>query len=91
MVEIHELTRDHTPSADTLLACHARAPRRGSWMTDPEHWDGFAGGTGRATTVNHRPNGARRRPPRRASTRRTRSRRCWPAITPPARPSAAAR
>ncbi|MDP9434340.1 MAG: IS21 family transposase [Actinomycetota bacterium] len=52
LVEIHQLTRDSgAPTAGTLLACHPRAPRRGSWMISEQHWDGLPDGTRRATTV----------------------------------------
>ncbi|WP_218041807.1 IS21 family transposase [Acrocarpospora macrocephala] len=34
-----------------LLAVHARAPRRGSWMVDPGHWDGLPDGHTRATVI----------------------------------------
>jgi transposase len=34
-----------------LLARHARAAARGSWVVDPAHWDGLPDGRGRATVV----------------------------------------
>jgi hypothetical protein len=57
LVAIHALTAD---TADveggvgqrTLLACHARAPRRGSWQVDQAHWDGLPDGHTRATTLD---------------------------------------
>jgi transposase len=66
MVAIHALTsemasdtaRDTTSTSgqdSTLLACHPRAPRRGSWMTLDEHWDGLPDGHTRATTVEPAP------------------------------------
>jgi transposase len=33
-----------------LLAAHPRATRRGSWVTDPAHWDGLPDGHTRAVT-----------------------------------------
>jgi transposase len=47
-VAIHALTAG--PDESTLLAVHARAERRGSWVVDERHWDGLPDGTGRATT-----------------------------------------
>jgi hypothetical protein len=35
-----------------VLAIHARADRRGSWVVDPAHWDGLPDGHTRATTVD---------------------------------------
>lgn len=34
-----------------LLATHARAARRGSWVIDPAHWDGLPDGHTRATVI----------------------------------------
>ena len=34
-----------------LLAVHARAPRRGSYVVDQAHWDGLPGGHTRAVTA----------------------------------------
>jgi transposase len=39
-VEIHTLG-----AAPELLATHARATQRGSWVVDPSHWDGLPDGT----------------------------------------------
>lgn len=39
----------------TLLACHARAPLRGSWQVDQAHWDGLPDGHTRATTIDPGP------------------------------------
>ena len=35
-----------------LLAAHPRAGQRGSWVTDPAHWDGLPDGHTRAVTVD---------------------------------------
>lgn len=47
VVAIHALPGD----GDGLLAAHPRATRRGSWMTDPAHWDGLPDGHTRAVTL----------------------------------------
>lgn len=44
-IAIHALDAD----GSGLLAVHARAPRRGSWMVDPAHWEGLPDGHTRAT------------------------------------------
>ena len=46
-IAIHVLDAD----GGGVLAVHARAPRRGSWMVDPSHWDGLPDGHTRATIV----------------------------------------
>ena len=45
-----------------LLAAHLRAARRGSWVTDPAHWDGLPDGHTRAVTLDpyQRPAAGRR-------------------------------
>jgi transposase len=64
LVAIHTLTADADADAGqgegegeqrTLLACHARAPRRGSWQVDQAHWDGLPDGHTRATTIDPAP------------------------------------
>ena len=45
------------PSGSMVLAVHARAAVRGTWMVDPTHWDGLPDGHTRATVIE---------PPRRA-------------------------
>jgi transposase len=47
MVTIHALPAD----GGGLLAAHLRATRRGSWVTDPAHWDGLPDGHTRAVTL----------------------------------------
>jgi transposase len=69
LVAIHALTADTATTAHTggegegeqrtLLACHARAPRRGSWQVDEQHWDGLPDGHTRATTLDPAPDRAR--------------------------------
>ena len=48
MVTIHALPAD----GGGLLAAHLRAARRGSWVTDPAHWDGLPDGHTRAVTLD---------------------------------------
>jgi transposase len=75
MVTIHALTSEAASSTtkdndtevlgteiSTLLACHPRAPRRGSWMTLEEHWDGLPDGHTRGTTVEPAPDRPDRAP-----------------------------
>ena len=75
MVAIHALPA----SGGQLLAAHLRATRRGSWVTDPAHWDGLPDGHTRAVTLDPpEPPAAGRRP----GPRPGRWPRCWPG-TPP--------
>jgi hypothetical protein len=60
-VTIHALPQDTRDGQPTVLAAHPRAPRRGSWIVDPSHWDGLPDGHTRATTTEHP---AQPRPPR---------------------------
>ena len=73
-----------------LLAVHARAPRRGSYVVDQAHWDGLPDGHTRAVTA-----GARcRQPGRPAAGRPDRPIRwgcCWPPTRPRPRRSPAGR
>jgi len=46
VVAIHALP----DAGGQLLAAHPRAARRGSWVTDPAHWDGLPDGHSRAVT-----------------------------------------
>jgi len=46
-----------------LLAAHLRATRRGSWVTDPAHWDGLPDGHTRAVTADPPGPPAAGRPP----------------------------
>ena len=46
VVAIHALPGE----GGQLLAAHPRAARRGSWVTDPAHWDGLPDGHTRAVT-----------------------------------------
>ncbi len=46
-IAVHALPAD----GGGVLAVHARAPRRGSWMVDESHWDGLPDGHTRATLV----------------------------------------
>ena len=48
VVAIHALAGD----GGQLLAAHPRAARRGSWVTDPAHWDGLPDGHTRAVTLD---------------------------------------
>ncbi|MEU4234474.1 DDE-type integrase/transposase/recombinase [Nonomuraea sp. NPDC026600] len=48
-IAIHALQAD----GGQILAIHARAPRRGSWMVDAAHWDGLPDGHTRATVIDH--------------------------------------
>jgi Integrase core domain len=48
VVAIHSLPGD----GGGLLAAHPRATRRGSWVTDPAHWDGLPDGHTRAVTAD---------------------------------------
>jgi transposase len=41
----------HATGGGPLLATHARAARRGSWVIDPRHWDGLPDGHTRATVI----------------------------------------
>lgn len=67
LVAIHALTADTATTGArkgedgqrTLLACHARAPRRGSWQVDQTHWDGLPDGHTRATTLDPAPDRTR--------------------------------
>ncbi len=67
LVAIHALTADTTGQGKgegeggqrTLLACHARAPRRGSWQVDPSHWDGLPDGHTRAASIDPAPDRTR--------------------------------
>jgi len=47
MVAVHALPAD----GGQLLTAHPRATRRGSWVTDPAHWDGLPDGHTRAVTA----------------------------------------
>jgi transposase len=60
MVAIHALPSD----SGQLLAAHPRATRRGSWITDPSHWDGLPDGHTRAVTLNPPPSPGGRQPAR---------------------------
>jgi transposase len=42
----------HAVGDGTLLASHARAGRRGSWVIDRDHWAGLPDGHGRATVID---------------------------------------
>ena len=69
LVAIHALTSQTGSDSDgdsdgagqprTLLACHARAVRRGSWQVDQAHWDGLPDGHTRATTLDPAPDRTR--------------------------------
>jgi hypothetical protein len=59
-IAIHTLAHDTPPDQSTVLAVHARATRRGSWIVDESHWDGLPDGHTRATTRTDPPT----RPPR---------------------------
>ncbi|WP_431921690.1 IS21 family transposase [Nonomuraea jabiensis] len=50
-IAIHALDVD----GGGVLAVHARAPRRGSWMVDPAHWAGLPDGHTRATCLDPMP------------------------------------
>jgi transposase len=56
IVTIHALPAD----GGQLLAAHPRAARRGSWVTDPAHWDGLPDGHTRAVTLEPPGHGAGR-------------------------------
>jgi len=59
-ITIHTLAHDTAPDTSNVLAVHARATRRGSWVVDESHWDGLPDGHTRATTRTSPPT----RPPR---------------------------
>ena len=61
LVTMHAMAGD----GGQLLAAHPRAARRGSWVTDPAHWDGLPDGRTRAVTLDDQPPlpGAPARPP----------------------------
>jgi transposase len=48
MVAVHALPAD----GGRLLAAHPRAQQRGTWVTDPAHWDGLPDGRTRAVTLD---------------------------------------
>lgn len=50
-IAIHALDVD----GGGVLAVHARAPRRGIWMVDPQHWAGLPDGHTRATCLDPAP------------------------------------
>lgn len=50
-IAIHALDVD----GGGVLAVHARAPRRGSWIVDPAHWAGLPDGHTRATFLDASP------------------------------------
>ena len=47
-----DLLTVHATAGGPLLASHARAARRGSWVIDPAHWDGLPDGHTRATIID---------------------------------------
>ncbi len=59
-IALHALPGDTAAEASSVLAVHARAPRRGSWVVDETHWDGLPDGHTRATTRTSPP----KHPPR---------------------------
>lgn len=48
----HDIITIHAVGAGTLLATHARAGCRGSWVVDAEHWAGLPDGRTRATVID---------------------------------------
>ena len=54
LVAIHALTAD-AGGEGSLLACHPRAARRGSWVIDEAHWEGLPDGHTRATCLDPAP------------------------------------
>ena len=48
----HDTITIHAVGTGTLLASHARAGCRGSWVVDPQHWAGLPDGRTRATVID---------------------------------------
>jgi hypothetical protein len=50
-IAIHALPSDTAPDQSSVLATHARAARRGSWVVDASHWEGLPDGHTRAVLI----------------------------------------